>query len=964
MAIPVYVQSVTTYPGRTEWSDTTDYVVGDRVYFSDSISTNSVYVCIQDHSISGGGTAQQPDVTPNYWQPAGSKEYPFMSGNDGELAKADYNASELTLRATNEFNPQWDPARTLSVSDGSTRAHVILMDGTFNLAHNEYYSLLDTDFFAENFQKSWLLFRYYDSNTTTPERSPSLNNLKIGLHNPKVSFESPIILNSCLISDSSPYSTRTSFKITHRFQYVKFTQAKDCLFDFSMCRNNNFMYTPTTSSVHGQSFLKNTTVILGGQETQYGGIFYQASNLIVDECIFYIKGLVDLPTPLVAGSIAPKMTNSCVFGESFAGTDYFGTINNNLNIGQVDDSNLLNVDPQFIDLENRDYRLRPSSPLIGGAGSKDKRSKIESQYPQGKWFDSSAAAGGDGTWDTPYNNYGEAINSFTGDEAVVLVKEGQHQLFSGCPDSSGAFSYTNDLLKVYSNGIKFIGMGSGSVFDTSSTGINNYGAFWSSAASNPNSQNTPFLFKDLDILLNNTGFINRGMICCRRAEYINVNVTQAPNLGAINSQLFDYTTSSGSGDSGEYLKMSGCTINVSMSNNTSNTSFLVGQSGGLKQFSNCTFADLHRTTSLLDIGSPYGFIHQNFGSYAGSYIKDCIFYSKNPTTVHFGTASNSGAAQGSTNLEVKNCVVFSTQGSVSIGSNYGDGIKELDPKFVATEPHDFDLRLRADSPAIGGLNNSKYPADVIWVQPGTGTGTGTEYDAFYWSQYADAFLATVQSNSKQLVFKDGTYPWSSAILRDDNVGNNITMLAENMHQAIFSDTYMAPPYGRLSSGGNFPTLRFKGIKLLAVDHFTLSQECHYIFDSVHFLCQKYMSALSITAKNCIFEVAPGSSTFIFSNTGTVDIANSIFVDHNDRAPAVNYLTGAQSGIIKNSIFYTKYPRERCINILHNAVLVNCASENITGSEGGRSFIDNLQFVDIENKNYNLRPLSPLIGQGR
>ena len=97
MAIPVYVQSVTTYPGRTEWSNTADYVAGDRVYFSDSISTHSVYVCIQDHSISGGGTPQQPDAPSNYWQPAGSKEYPFMSGNDGELAKADYSASELSL---------------------------------------------------------------------------------------------------------------------------------------------------------------------------------------------------------------------------------------------------------------------------------------------------------------------------------------------------------------------------------------------------------------------------------------------------------------------------------------------------------------------------------------------------------------------------------------------------------------------------------------------------------------------------------------------------------------------------------------------------------------------------------------------------------------------------------------------------------------------------------------------------
>ena len=34
-----------------------------------------------------------------------------------------------------------------------------------------------------------------------------------------------------------------------------------------------------------------------------------------------------------------------------------------------DDTNLLNVDPLFIDAESSDYRLRPSSPLIRGSKS-------------------------------------------------------------------------------------------------------------------------------------------------------------------------------------------------------------------------------------------------------------------------------------------------------------------------------------------------------------------------------------------------------------------------------------------------------------------------------------------------------------------------------------------------------------------------------------------------------------------
>ena len=1002
MAIPVYVQPVTTYPGRTEWSDSDGYVAGDRVYTSDSISNYSVYVCIQDHSAS-----QQPDVTPNYWRAAGSREYPFLTGSDSNIYTSGYNATEFCLRNTNGFDSNWDPARYLSISDGSERAHVILMDGIFETSGtgSPYMDLSNTDLYAENFQKSWFIFTYYDD-ASTAENCPTFNNLKIGLHNRNISFDSHIVLNSCLVSDSSPYSTRISLKATHRFQNSKLTQAKDCLFDFSMCANNNFMDKPSISSTLGRSFLKNTTIIFGKQEGQYGGLFYQSGNLIVDKCIFYIK-LTDMriwvpntsetvlqshSQPRV-GLQGPQMSNSCVFSPIITKTDASSPYDTQGIIQDtdvyrggnegIDDSNLINVDPQFIDLENRDYRLRPNSPLIGGTSSSDKRFKIENEYPQGKWFDSSAADGGDGTWDNPYNNYGKAINSFTGDEAVVLIKEGQHQLFSGCPDSSGNFSYTNDLSKVYSNGIKFIGMGSGSVFDTSSSGIKNYGAFWSSANSIPNSRDTPFLFKDFDILLNNSGFINRGMICCRRAEYINVNVTQALNLGGINSNLFDYTTKSGNGNSGEYLKMSNCTINVSISNTTSNTSFLAGNHEGLKQYSGCTFVDLNRTTSLLDIGSPYGFIHQNFGSYAGSYIKDCIFYSKTPNTINFGTNSTQVAVQGSENLEIKNCAVFSTQGSVSIGSNYGDDIEELDPKFVATEPHDFDLRLRPDSPLIGSLNKSKYSADTIWVNSnGTGTGTGTESNPFHFngdanSQFLDAVNAAVSNGTFEVVFKDGNYRMTTAgeQLRVPNLGL-VTLVAENKDQAILSGQR-----GINLAALTSQTLKLKGFKFTITgnEHFIHTQSVfrpfHLHLDNCYLLSGSQMalpSGSSITAKNSIIDKELGSNTWVYSGSGsTCSFTSCLFIDRNLNSTwRFNHDVFAENHVFKNCIFRSE--KSNNSNPPVYGRLIACAVYNYDASSYSDEEVifygDPLMIyfdpTSHENSNYQLRPLSPLIGKGK
>jgi hypothetical protein len=964
----VYVENISSsLYSRALWDETgaTNYVVGDRVSLDDALFSHAggtiddlhhrIYICIADNN-----STTHPFDDPTNWVLAGSsEEYPCYAVDGSICTNSMSNEVYLELEAdrysgkgSNRFT--WNQA----TAQGTEHGELIFADGEYH-DDSKGFTVDRINLTAKNSRKVSITtvghgnYIFQGSNLNSPETIDisTQTGIKFIVGGTKLLQHHylALALNSCVITD------RDGSVGTYSPQSIRFGTA------------SNFLNLKNTLID-----LPNTTIALMGYEMA----LFKGQKSLWENCTFYSSaGNGNQYLPIFYGNTSNLSVKKCIFAFT---TSVYNSDNWSLGFPNGSSENLVYVydqsatqpaeqagvtiqDPMFINPAQGDFRLRPSSPLIGGIASTDKRSEIENQYPQGKWFDSNAAAGGDGTWDAPYNNYGEAINSFTGDEAVILIKEGQHTLFTGSPDSSGSFSQGNDLLKAYSNGIKFIGMGPESVFDSASSGIIAFGAFWSqSNSSNPNSRDTPFLFKDFDILLNNSGYINRGLICCRRAEYINVNVTQAPGLGGINSQLFDYQTQSGSGNSsGEYLKMSGCMINVSMSNNNSNTSNIGGSAGGLKEYSGCTFADLNRTTSLSTLGSPNSFINYNFGSYPGSYIKDCIFYSKVPNTVHFGTSTSSGSVQGSPTLAIKNCAIYSTQGSVSIGSNYGDGIKELDPKFIATEPHNFDLRLRPDSPAIGGISESKHPADTIWVQPGSGTGTGTEDDAFYWSQHSDVFLAAAQSASKQIIFKDGTYTWYSSIMQDDNVGNNITMESENMHQAIFTDA------GRLSSDGKNPTLRLKGIKLAANDHFTWQGECHYVFESCHILATIYIGALSVTASGCIFEIKPGANTYVFSNTGIVDIKNCIFVDHNDRAPTFGYLTNISSGTIKSTIFYTKHPTDNCINPSRAPYvsLINCASENITNQQSGIEYFNNLGFIDIENKNYDLRPLSPLIGQG-
>lgn len=728
----IYLKKVDA-SSRSEWTSGNSYVIGDRVYlasatmqdtyWNDGASTFATwrtFVCLADNS----STTSPEDDSTNWIEAGTSKEYPYHCIG-GDLTASSTN-SEIYLE---EESTRWS---TQSLG-GATFYHLRRGESQFSLGKLIIVSDTPNPVFIVNKDVAIIGFSIEPDSSTERFSIVCMNGGKLGSHVSHNIHDSQYAkIDKCNIY----YSGTNGYMLGIIYDNLSKIEFADCLFSeqaseagyadlsapgitlglrnflgFRSCSfffpsvdlTNDFIWDSQSHSTGVESFIDSCSFLFKSyKSTNFLRSF--RSGISIKDNIFYFSGSDGQEIRVINSSHNnfECKNNVLYIGDNSATFNY-------INAGEDYSEKLKNINPKFVSTDSpKGMQLRPSSPLIGGLSNQGKQSEIENQYPQGKWFDSNAAAGGDGAWDTPYNNYGEAINSFTGDEAVILIKEGQHPLQPGHWNGSN-FNTNNDLSKLYSNGIKFIGMGAGSIFTTES--ITSYGAFNVYAANNVNNKNQTFLFKDFDILLNNTSFINRGMICAHRSEYINVNASQALNLGAINGNLFDYCVSN---DVGEYLKMSGCTINISMSTNAQSTSFLVGHGLGLKQFSNCTFADLNRTTSQTAAGSPSSFIHPLFGSYQSSYIKDCIFYSKTPNTTHFGTSANTPSSQGATNLEVKNCAVFSTQGSASIGSNFGDSIKVLDPKFIATEPHDFDLRLRPSSALIGGITKHPSASTSIW----------------------------------------------------------------------------------------------------------------------------------------------------------------------------------------------------------------------------------------------------------
>ena len=817
----VYIETIPSASySKTTWIDTgtTTYFPGDRVSLSDGLFVhgggtidnlhNRIYVCIRENN-----SQTYPFQDATNWVLAGSSEEHPCYAVDGSTCTTTNNEVYLENEANrysglgnNRFT--WNQA----TAQGTEHGELIFADGEYN-DNQKGFTIDKLSFTAKNKGKVTIntvgqysaIFQGNNASTELDRNAlevSMMTGIKFIISGAKSLHGNNEVFgfDSCIITDQGAGTAYTSnnFRVGNGNSHLN---VKNTVFNLPNTALKLVGYQAVTH--RGNLFqIKNSTFYMGEAANQYTPLTLGTNTgLEISKCIFaFITSTHTSSNSFRLAAPPPSKDNLiyCYDSSVPAPAPDDGTT----------DGVCIVADPLFINRESGDLRLRPSSPVIGGIASKNKQSEVENQYPQGKWFDSNAAAGGDGSWETPYNNYGEAINSFTGDEAVVLIKEGQHPLLSGSPDSSGVFSQANDLLKVYSNGIKFIGMGSGSVFDTSSDGIKNYGAFWSSGTQHPNSRDTPFLFKDLDILLNNTGYINRGMICCRRAEYVGVNVTQALNLGATNSQLFDYTTESGSGDTGEYLKMSGCTVNVSLSSNTSNTSFLVGQGQGLKQFSSCTFVDLNRTTSMIG-DPPTQFVHASFGTYAGSYIKDCILYANNSHTTIFGNQYSSDA------LDVKNVVAYNAETATSVSNKWSDNVSTTDPKFVATEPHDFDLRLRANSPLIGGLKAE--PSNVYYLQPGNPlNGDGSQKDTSAMSVDGDPgpfndfnkILAAGVPYGSKIIILNGTYPWPDAFHTQKSAANfadftyeGYSYHAETPNKVIFDASNQGKCLGHYTLGG-------------------------------------------------------------------------------------------------------------------------------------------------------------------
>lgn len=349
-------------------------------------------------------------------------------------------------------------------------------------------------------------------------------------------------------------------------------------------------------------------------------------------------------------------------------------------------------------------------------------------------------------------------------------------------------------------------------------------------------------------------------------------------------------------------------------------------------------------------------------------LKNCVFY------IVSHVYSDAHIFMGS-GVKATNCIAFSADNSLPEITSSNSGLTIKDPLFI--DASNGDVRLRPSSPLVGGGRSSKFPADAVWMQEGSGTGTGTESDPYYFSQFADALIAAASTNSKQVVCKDGAYRFTTGgeHFRDANLGS-VTFIAENRHKAVLSAQRGVNPGPDKSS----LTLKLKDFKLTigSSEHFIHTQfvsvPSYITFDNCYINFLTFMSlssGSSFIAKSCIIEKGIGISavSYFISGTGASGLYTSCtFVDRNNYTTTTGWNHSVTAGMqtFKNCIFRTENATNTSppgAGTFTQCIAYNYNTSNYSDTEvlDADPLMVNYDISSHEDSNYQLRPSSPGIG---
>jgi hypothetical protein len=257
---------------------------------------------------------------------------------------------------------------------------------------------------------------------------------------------------------------------------------------------------------------------------------------------------------------------------------------------------------------------------------------------------------------------------------------------------------------------------------------------------------------------------------------------------------------------------------------------------------------------------------------------------------------------------------------------------------------------------------------TVYLQPGTGTGSGTASDPYYYSELGSA--ETAAGDGGTILFTEGTYTFSSDQTWDSGGFSNMTYKSEEDFKA------------KLQGSGNVRELIISGGTSVTIEGFSCEDIAYDPSTSVIVTFSKlrqidsgsnghdangliYGNDNSATythvVTNCSFSLNYTAAGRLFLRL-TATFTNCSF---HLRCSAVT--TGGVTGYInnntyKNCIFSSDNNSAINTSALDIADTTNCCIDNFNHTSGGT---DNIfadpQFVDPSTGDLRLRPTSPCIG---
>jgi len=274
---------------------------------------------------------------------------------------------------------------------------------------------------------------------------------------------------------------------------------------------------------------------------------------------------------------------------------------------------------------------------------------------------------------------------------------------------------------------------------------------------------------------------------------------------------------------------------------------------------------------------------------------------------------------------------------------------------------------------------------TVYIKPGTGTGTGTLADPYFYSQLSSAETAADVGGT--ILFTDGDYDLSATTTWDGvgSSGNDITYKSLNLQKAVIkSNTGGTLRQLSVGSTGNTSTINVQNFKFIDVYFYFFNQGAGEISGNL------ITTSTAVAIPTNAFLRVTGSGTTKFIN-------NSIHFQYNsgnyfEREPSrlsefsgntiyISNLSGKSlwyytyststdlrsCPIVKNNIFATDDTTGAVLDTQNSfsGSFNNCCFHQFDDSNNGSGGTDNIfadpQLVNPATDDLRLRPSSPCIG---